>query len=38
MTEQINQESVYCPLSKSSKIGLVEKIAVSDLVSLYKKC
>ncbi|NCR59702.1 MAG: class I SAM-dependent methyltransferase [Microcystis aeruginosa LL13-06] len=37
MTEQINQESVYCPLSKSSKIGLVEKIAVSDLVSLYKK-
>ncbi|GBL12548.1 ubiquinone biosynthesis O-methyltransferase [Microcystis aeruginosa Sj] len=37
MTEQMNQESVYCPLSGSSKIVLVEKIAISDLVSLYKK-
>jgi hypothetical protein len=37
MTEQLNQESVYCPLSGSSRIVLVEKIAVSDLVSLYKK-
>jgi len=37
MTEPMNQESVYCPLSGSSKIVLVEKIAVSDLVSLYKK-
>lgn len=37
MTEQMNQELVYCPLSGSFKIVLVEKIAVSDLVSLYKK-
>lgn len=37
MTEQMNQELVYCPLSGSSKIVLVEKIAVSDLVGLYKK-
>ena len=37
MTEQMNQELVYCPLSGSSKIVLVEKIAVSDLSSLYQK-
>lgn len=37
MTEQMNQELVYCPLSGSFKIVLVEKIAVSDLLSLYQK-